>query len=48
MVLFFCLDTYPSLDVVLNLDVDAFLTNSRVLLPRLQTASHLGEGRQVL
>eukprot|EP00903_Cladosiphon_okamuranus_P017925 g16495.t2 len=36
VVLFFCLDTYPSLSVVGTLDVDAFLTNSRVLLPSLQ------------
>lgn len=40
VVLFFCLDTYPSLAVVEKLDVDAFLTNSRVLLPQLQTVSH--------
>ncbi|CAM9671021.1 unnamed protein product [Ectocarpus fasciculatus] len=36
VVLFFCLDTYPSLSVVGNLDVDAFLTNSLALLPYLR------------
>ncbi|CAN0303924.1 unnamed protein product, partial [Hapterophycus canaliculatus] len=40
VVLFYCLDTYPSLPVVGNLDVDAFLTNSRVLLPFMKKASH--------
>eukprot|EP00904_Undaria_pinnatifida_P011653 jgi/Undpi1/7618/HiC_scaffold_23.g10091.m1 len=39
VVLFYCLDTYPSLSTVGNLDVDAFLTNSRVLLPLLQQIS---------
>ncbi|CBJ31667.1 conserved unknown protein [Ectocarpus siliculosus] len=36
VVLFYCLDTYPSLSVVGNLDVDAFLTNSLALLPFLR------------
>lgn len=31
----FCLDTYPSMDVILRLDVDGFLTNSWKLLPEL-------------
>ncbi|CAM9894381.1 unnamed protein product, partial [Scytosiphon promiscuus] len=39
VVLFYCLDTYPSLSVVGNLDVDAFLTNSRLLLPLMKKAS---------
>ncbi|CAN0061897.1 unnamed protein product, partial [Pylaiella littoralis] len=38
VVLFYLLDTYPSLSVVGNLDVDAFLTNSRALLPFLREA----------
>ncbi|CAN0004889.1 unnamed protein product [Ectocarpus sp. 4 AP-2014] len=36
VVLFYCLDTYPSLSMVGNLDVDAFLTNSLALLPFLR------------
>lgn len=39
VVLLFFLDTYPSLSVLLSLDVDAFLTNSRVLLPSLRQVS---------
>ncbi|CAM9590104.1 unnamed protein product, partial [Ectocarpus sp. 12 AP-2014] len=36
VVLFYCLDTHPSLAAVGNLDVDAFLTNSLALLPFLR------------
>eukprot|EP00752_Nemacystus_decipiens_P008217 g7347.t1 len=36
VVMFFCLDTYPSMSALLSLDVDAFLTNSQVLLPSLR------------
>lgn len=38
VILHYALDTYPSPAVIEMLDVDAFLTNSRVLLPRLQKA----------
>ena len=31
----YCLDTYPTLQHIMTLDVDGFLTNSRVLLPKL-------------
>lgn len=36
VVLHYYLDTYPSVDVIEALDVDAFLTNSALLLPRLR------------
>lgn len=34
-ILHYCLDTYPTLDHIMALDVDGYLTNSRVLLPKL-------------
>ena len=34
-IIHYCLDTYPTLDHIINLDVDGFFTNSKVLLPRL-------------
>jgi hypothetical protein len=36
IVIHWCLDTYPELDVIMKLDVDGFATNSRVLLPVLE------------
>ena len=33
----YCLDTYPTLQHIMSLDVDGFLTNSRILLPQLAT-----------
>ena len=36
VVVHYCLDTYPSLDQIMRLDVDAYFTNSRILLARLQ------------
>ena len=34
-ILHYCLDTYPTLQHIQSLDVDGFLTNSRILLPQL-------------
>ena len=34
-VLYWCLDTYPSLATVMQLDVDGYMTNSRVLVTTL-------------
>ena len=36
VVVHYCLDTYPDLETIFALDVDGFLTNSAVLLPRLR------------
>ena len=35
-IIHYCLDTYPSLDQIMRLDVDAYFTNSKVLLPELE------------
>lgn len=35
LIIHYCLDTYPTLKHILNLDVNGFFTNSKVLLPKL-------------